>query len=135
MARKDYIGPTISSKKKSVVLPEGPIAEQSNKPSQGMRAARNLLGKEAPKKVDGTPVRAPLPLANQVLPGVKKSPVGSPHPPGYEGKKSNEPGVDPTVVVGNSHIDSYQTILKNDRMEKPRIKAWQDDDSSTDKET
>lgn len=125
---KDYIGPSIKKKKLGMV-PEGPTAEHSHKLSQGMGAARSLFNKE-PVKLDGTKVETPLPLAPpiQLPPGTQSSRKVEPKPK-LEVKTKDGKVLDPQQLMGNSHINSYQTLLANDRMEKPRIKAWTDEDS------
>lgn len=125
---KDYIGPSIKKTKLGMV-PEGPTAEHSHKLSQGMGAARSLFKKE-PVKVEGTKVDTPLPLAPpiQLPPGTQSSRQAAPKTK-VEVKIKDGKVLDPQQLMGNSHINSYQTLLANDRMEKPRIKAWTDDES------
>jgi hypothetical protein len=127
-SRKDYIGPTIK-KRKHYVIPEGPVAELNNKTTKGMIAAQQILGPEPPK-VEGTRVETPLQLGPPAL------------PPGRLNKREEmvrdpEKNLIKTIdgkiltseqVMGNTHIGSLQTLLSNDRMEKPRVRAWQDEE-------
>lgn len=126
--KKDYIGPTISPKKKLGVVPEGPTAEFSSKPSKGMGAAKNLF-KGEPPKLEGTPVAKPLPVGppTPLPPGSSKEDAVIPKVRA-EFKTVDGKVLSPEQVMGNSHIASYQTLLANDRLEKPRIKAWADED-------
>lgn len=126
--RKDYIGPTIKKHKK-VILPEGPVAEFSTKAPKGMLAARRLTGGEDPA-VEGKKLEKPLQMGPAVelpaKPGKKND---------FDARAGKKLPPLPVHLLGNNHIDSYQTLLANDRMEKPRIKAWTSEDSSDDKET
>ena len=120
--RKDYIGPTIG-KHKTIVVPEGPVAELNNKTTKGMAAAKRLMSGEEPK-VEGTPVKSPLRMGPPVkLPPRKEAPAPAPQAPVE--KSAPEP-VDPDVMLRTSHVTSYQTLLANDKMAKPPLKAWQD---------
>ena len=119
----DFISPIISKKRRLHCLPEGPIADLNHQSTKGMAAAKRLLGGEQPK-VEGTMMKAPLQQAPMLPPGFK--PRAKPEDPK---KKRPELSVDPQAVVGMTHIDSYQTLMRNDRMEKPLVKGWQDEGS------
>ena len=129
--RKDYIGPTIRSGKPAII-PEGPAAEFNPKSSKGMRAAGKELGKveehvegvivEAPFRM-GPPLKLPPSLKNKIAKAQKA----------VEEKQRAEAEIDPALMRGNSHIGSIENVLKNDRMEKPRITAWKDDDPDSTK--
>jgi len=127
VSKKDYIGPTIKQNK-VVVLPEGPVAEFTTKANQGMQAARRLTGGEEPK-VEGKMLQKPL----QMGPPVNLPPKPGASAQDYDPRVGRLKEPLPTHLLGNTHIDSYQTLLANDRLEKPRIKAWQTDDKSIDK--
>ncbi|MFA5504926.1 MAG: hypothetical protein WC314_14400 [Vulcanimicrobiota bacterium] len=118
---KDMIGPTFKTHRIHCV-PEGPTADLSSaKSSQSMELARKLLGKKEPK-VEGTLLKGPLQKSPVLPPGapLPRKPVPkTPRP---------ELSVDPQAVVGMTHIDSYQTLMKNDRMEKPMVKGWSDEE-------
>lgn len=125
MAKKDYIGPTFHKNKK-VILPEGPIAELNTKSAKGMLAAGRLAGGDD-SNVEGKLVEKPL----QMGPPVRLPPKKKTTPEGAV--VADDDGTLPPLPVhllGNTHINSYQTLLANDRMEKPRIKAWQDEEST-----
>lgn len=133
MARKDYIGPTIKQRK-TVILPEGPTADLSPKATQGMLAAKGLVGGED-VELEGKPVEKPLQMQmGPPIPNFKPKPRKTP-----EGFKSNisetEKKVGQRAMLGNTHIGSYQTLLANDRMEKPIMNGWSDEDSSNDTKT
>jgi len=128
VAKKDYIGPTINKRKLGVV-PEGPVAEFSNKGSKGMMAAKRLLqGKEEPV-VEGTPIPTPLQVGPPALPPgrINKKPEKPQQPDKNVIKTIDGKVLTPEQVMGNTHIGSIETLLANDRMEKPRVKAWQDE--------
>ncbi len=87
-----------------------------------MELARRILGgKET--KVEGTPIKGPLSQAPVLPPGapLPRKPVPK--------KPRPELSVDPQAVVRMTHIDSYQTLMRNDRMEKPMVKGWSDEDT------
>ncbi|MCA9781125.1 MAG: hypothetical protein KC800_30605 [Candidatus Eremiobacteraeota bacterium] len=121
---KDLIGPTFKKNQNRVhCVPEGPTAElSSSKPTQSMDMARRLLGGKEPK-VEGTLIKGPLQQTPMLPPGapLPRKPVPkTPRP---------ELSVDPQAVVRMTHIDSYQTLMRNDRMEKPMVKGWSDEDT------
>ena len=121
---KDLIGPTFKKNQNRVhCVPEGPTAElSSSKPTQSMDMARRLLGGKEPKG-EGTPIKGPLQQTPMLPPGapLPRKPVPkTPRP---------ELSVDPQAVVRMTHIDSYQTLMRNDRMEKPMVKGWSDEDT------
>lgn len=102
-------------------IPDGPIADISlAKGTEGIAAAKKILGGESPQ-VEGTRLKAPL-QSTPVLPPGAPMPKAPP-------KRGPDLSVDPQAVVRMSHIDSYQTLMRNDRMEKPMVKGWQDEDS------
>jgi hypothetical protein len=102
-------------------VPEGPTAELSGaKSTECVNLAKKLFDSEE-KKVEGTLMKAPLQQTPFLPPG---APVPKPQP-----KRGPNLNVDPQAVVGMTHIDSYQTLMRNDRMEKPMVKGWQDEDS------
>lgn len=35
-----------------------------------------------------------------------------------------KPEVDPRLAMGQPHVSSYQSLLSNDKLAKPTIKAW-----------
>lgn len=95
-----------------------------------MGAAKNLFGGEPPK-VEGTPVKSPLPIGPpQPLPPSSKSQQQLTPKAQVEVKTSDGKTLTQQELMGRSHIASYQALLANDRLEKPRIKAWQSDESS-----
>ena len=89
--------------------------------------AKRLMGHEEPK-IEGTPVKTPLPFGPPAL------------PPGKLEPRAKQKQIDNSIrtvegkvlradqVIGNTHIDSIQTLLANDRMEKPRINGWADEE-------
>ena len=84
-------------------------------------AARKFFRSEEPK-VQGTPLQNPLSFGPPTLPpGVtKKNPKEDPvDVRTVEGRKLTR-----EQLLGNTHIGSLDTLLANDRMEKPRVQGW-----------
>lgn len=122
--RKDFIGPTIG-KRKTVSVPEGPVADLlTAKTTKGMAAAKRLLSGEPPEKVEGTPVKSPLQLGPPIKLDESQK-VQKPKEPQKQ-KPVAPDGVNPNVLLGNTHVGSYQTLLANDKLAKPVIKAWKE---------
>jgi hypothetical protein len=114
-------GKTPVRKRKIHCVPEGPIADITQaKSTEGVNLAKKLLTGDD-KKVEGTMLKAPLQKTPVLQPG---EPIPKPAP-----KRGPDLSVDPQAVVGMTHIDSYQTLMRNDRMEKPMVKGWSDEDS------
>lgn len=86
-----------------------------------MMAAKKFFKGEQPK-VEGTPVKTPLPFGPPSLPpgATRKDPAQDPvDVRTKEGKKLTR-----EQLLGNTHIGSLDSLLANDRMEKPRIQGW-----------
>lgn len=105
------------------------MAEFSHRASKGMLQASGRLEKEpevegvqveAPLR-PGPPIRIPKELRLKVEDAKKK----------LREKTQAELEVEPNVMLGNTHVGSLDTLLANDRMEKPRITAWQDEDEES----
>ena len=121
---KDLIGPTFKKNQNRLhCVPEGPTAElSSSKLAQSMELARRILGGKE-HQIEGTPIKGPLSQAPVLPPGapLPRKPVPK--------KPRPELSVDPQAVVKMTHIDSYQTLMRNARMEKPMVKGWSDEDT------
>lgn len=126
--RRDYIGPTIKPSKPAVV-PEGPSADINTKGSKGMLAARRLLGHEEPK-LEGKPLKTPLPFGPPSLPPGKLEPKAQQQKIDNSIRTVEGKVLRPDQVMGNTHINSIQALLANDRMEKPRINGWSDEETN-----
>lgn len=130
----ETIGPTFNQFRTPVV-PKGPTGDLSAlKGSRGMQAAKRLFAQDG-QTIEGTRLETPLSLGTPIF-EVKPSSVSTPEvskkepPVAKPQDTASEPKLvkpDSQVILGNTHVDSYQTLLANDRMAKPVIKAWSDD--------
>lgn len=131
--RKDYIGPTFHKHQK-IVLPEGPSADLNARTSASLQAAKTKLMGSSASSIEGKRLEKPLQMG-PLLPNFKPQPRLDAKGELKTNISEVEKQVGSSAMLGNTHINSYQTLLKNDRLEKPRVKAWQDSDSSVDKGT
>ena len=126
MAKSDEFRDPRRKKHTGPVLPKGPSASFHTGATAGMKAAKGQFVRDRDVKVEGTIIEQRPPTAPVGIPLVKK-----PEEPVVNPVKPIDPDAPmkatPEMLQRRTHVASYQDLLANDRLEKPRIKAWQDD--------
>lgn len=114
--RKRHTGP---------VLPKGPSSSFNTGATAGMKAAKGQFVRDRDVKVEGTIIEKRPPIAPVGIPMLKKPEevkINSPKPIDPDAPMK----ATPEMLQRKTHVASYQDLLANDKLAKPRIKAWED---------
>lgn len=85
-----------------------------------MRAMGAQVG---PQNVGGTPITN-HPLPSPTLPQKPAAPAPPPPPSAPQPPVESKPQADPSLALGQPHVTSYQSLVANDKLAKPTIRAW-----------
>lgn len=127
---KDPSDNILSQGSKPGFIPKGPVAKLGPKSTKAMRAALGLK-RDPEDTVEGTRISHPLRTGAPFAHFKPARAPEAPEPPVVEqvSKQGSENSVSPEVMLGNTHIASYQTLVNNDSLSKPAIRAWKNDKS------